>query len=436
MSLYRIATANSYENTLRNISARQNDVARSQDQLSSGKRVLRASDDAVAATLAERAQNRLARVEADLRALESSRTALTQAESALGEATEVMHRVRELLVQAGNPVLTASMRADLATQLVGLREQMLAVANRADTSGLTLFGGLGGAEKPFVDLYGPAPGVAFAGQAGQYAPTENSLPHAVDGSAAWMRVAQGNGTFTATLDPANPGQLHTTIGDFDIAQPLPGAFTAPTGQGYRIEFISATEFKVVDVEVEAAWTVLGDPVPEVTLDAPAVASGTDPATGGNIYTFASGQEIRFQGVSISLQGVPQAGDSVQLDSVLGVNGDIFQTIQNAVEALRYAGTNQAAHLTQEMARAIQETDNGMDTLLVARGRLGDWLNRADTMQQLFEDRGVFHEKEQSDLIDLDMVEGISEFQTNQLALDAALKSYAQVQRLSLFQYIG
>jgi flagellar hook-associated protein 3 FlgL len=35
-----------------------------------------------------------------------------------------------------------------------------------------------------------------------------------------------------------------------------------------------------------------------------------------------------------------------------------------------------------------------------------------------------------------MVQGISDFQSQQVGLEAALKSYAQVQRLSLFQYVG
>jgi flagellar hook-associated protein 3 FlgL len=35
-----------------------------------------------------------------------------------------------------------------------------------------------------------------------------------------------------------------------------------------------------------------------------------------------------------------------------------------------------------------------------------------------------------------MVKGISDFQNQQTAYDAALKTYAQVQRLSLFTYMG
>ncbi len=38
--------------------------------------------------------------------------------------------------------------------------------------------------------------------------------------------------------------------------------------------------------------------------------------------------------------------------------------------------------------------------------------------------------------DLDMVKAISDFQNKQTGYEAALKSYAMVQKLSLFQYIS
>jgi flagellar hook-associated protein 3 FlgL len=37
---------------------------------------------------------------------------------------------------------------------------------------------------------------------------------------------------------------------------------------------------------------------------------------------------------------------------------------------------------------------------------------------------------------MDMIKGISDFQNQQTGYDAALKTYAQVQRLSLFNYLG
>ncbi|MCU0958413.1 MAG: hypothetical protein MUF55_14330 [Hydrogenophaga sp.] len=85
---------------------------------------------------------------------------------------------------------------------------------------------------------------------------------------------------------------------------------------------------------------------------------------------------------------------------------------------------------------MAELDAGMDRILLARGRAGEWLNRADSLDAMLKGRSNDHEVEKSRLEDLDMIKGISDFQTKQVALEAALKSYAQVQRMSLFQYVG
>ena len=49
---------------------------------------------------------------------------------------------------------------------------------------------------------------------------------------------------------------------------------------------------------------------------------------------------------------------------------------------------------------------------------------------------VSNEGDRSRAEDLDMIKGISDFQNQQVGYEAALKSYAQVQKLSLFNYIG
>ena len=85
---------------------------------------------------------------------------------------------------------------------------------------------------------------------------------------------------------------------------------------------------------------------------------------------------------------------------------------------------------------MTELDAGLDKVLLARGRAGEWLNRADSMEKLMGDRSADYEIEISRLEDLDLVKGISDFQTKQTGLEAALKAYAQVQRLSLFSVIN
>ena len=404
----RVSTANSYDNTVSLLARRQAELASQQEKIATGKRVQKPSDDPVAATLAETAQNRLSRTQADLRSLETARSSLQQAESGLAESGELIQRVRDLLVSAGNSTFGPSEREDIARQLEGLREQMIGVANLKDNSGRTLFGGLGGAATPFVDLYGPGGnGVQFNGQRGQAAAGNTSLPQTLDGNAIWMRVPQGNGSFAINLGAANTGSVSTSMGEVTNQAAL-------TGADYSIAFANVAG--TLQYTVTNATTPLANPMPGQT---------------GVPYT--PGMTIEFDGQSLQLNGQPADGD--QIGVTPAGKTDIFSVVQDAVNALRDTSANSGAVRSQALARTMTELDAGHDRVLLARGRAGEWLNRGDSLDTLLEDRGVDLKTEKSRLEDLDLVQGISDFQTQQLGLEAALKSYAQVQRLSLFQVI-
>ena len=404
---FRIATSNQFDRTVAQLARRQTELAQQQERLATGKRVLKASDDPVSATLAEASRNRESRIEADLRALNASRTSLQQAESGLAESSDLMIKVRELMVSAGNGSYSDSERADIARQLEGLREQLLAVANRTDSNGRTLFGGLGGASVPFVDLYTPSGNaVTFQGLRGQPAPGNASLPQTLDGEEIWMRVPAGNGSFTLTVPNNNGGNVNTSAGEVIDS-------TLTTGDDYRIDFAL--------VAGEMQYTVTN------------VSTGT-PVAGQVGVPYVNGGTINFDGVSITLNGAPAAGDRVDMTANTGPT-DVFTVVQNAIDALRFDGPGEAGYRTQELSRAMSEMDTAHDRVLLARGRVGEWLNRADAQEQLMGERQNDLEIEQSNLTDLDMVKGISDFQKQQLALEAAIKSYAQVQRLSLFNQI-
>ncbi|MBW8462937.1 MAG: flagellar hook-associated protein 3, partial [Acidovorax sp.] len=122
-SIYRLGTANMYDNALRNLGARQTNLSNLQENLTSGKRVVRASDDPVSAAQAERALNRLARIQTEQRALETQRNAISQGESSLGDAVDLIQQFRQLVVSAGDAAMTPNDRVTVANQLQGLREQ-------------------------------------------------------------------------------------------------------------------------------------------------------------------------------------------------------------------------------------------------------------------------------------------------------------------------
>lgn len=399
----RISTANSYQRTIENLKKRQSELASLQAQLSTGKRVQKASDDPVSATLSETARNRMSRTEADLRSLNASRTSLEQAESALGDASEIIQDIRTLMISAGNGSYGPNEREDIARQLESLRERLVGVANLGDNAGRALFGGLGGSTTPFVDEYGAQTGVQFYGQRGQAAAGDTALPQALDGHAVWMSVPQGNGSFTVGLGAGNGGSVRTDVGQVTDA----AAWAA--GSDYTVEF-----------------SVSGGVTTYTVLD-----GANNPVPGHQGLPYESGKTIGFGGISVTVTGEPADQDRLNISPATD-NTDIFRVVQDAIDAIR---TGDSAVRTHELAQAMSELDAGLDRVLLARGRAGEWLNRADSLEALLKGRSDDYEIEISRLEDMDLVRGISDFQSKQTGLEAALKAYAQVQQLSLFKVI-
>ena len=80
----RLASATTYSNAINQLTGRQAEMAKLQEQMAASKKVLRPSDDPTGAAQAERAATRMARISTDQRALELQRNSVSTAESTLG----------------------------------------------------------------------------------------------------------------------------------------------------------------------------------------------------------------------------------------------------------------------------------------------------------------------------------------------------------------
>ena len=88
----RIASAQSYETTIDVLQRRQSDLSDMQTRLTSGKRLLKASDDPAAAARAERALAAEMRSDTSQRSVDASKVVMSQTESALGDAGDLLQR--------------------------------------------------------------------------------------------------------------------------------------------------------------------------------------------------------------------------------------------------------------------------------------------------------------------------------------------------------
>lgn len=206
-SISRIGTANQYDNALRNIGQRQTDLTNLQENLTSGKRVVRPSDDPVAAAQAERALTRISRIQTEQRALDLQRNSIAQAESSLGDVVDLGQEVRQLLVNAGNGVLSPNDRLTLANQLQSLRDQMFEVSNRKDTNGKPLFSALGSGLSPLLGPQSSGLDYQFDGLAGQTAANGTNIPISLDGDAAFTFKSGRDGVYHAALQSGTQTQL-------------------------------------------------------------------------------------------------------------------------------------------------------------------------------------------------------------------------------------
>lgn len=395
----RISTAHAFDATIERLQRRQNEMIEAQDQLSSGKRVNRASDDPMAAARAERALASMSRVDATQRGVEASRALMAQTEGALGDAGELLQRAREALVEAGNGSFGDPQRLVLSKELREIREQLLAIANRSDGASNFLFGGQGSAEAPFVDAPG---GVQYRGTAGEALVAGNEqLPISMDGGATWLSARTGNGVFET--------RVVASTGDAWIDSGVVVDPAAVTGSTYNVQF--------ADVAGVMSYTVLRDGV-AVQTNVP----------------YASGRAIEVDGIAVTVTGTPAAGDDFEMrpsTSTLSV----FDVLDKAVAELATAG-RRAAQITQSNAENLRDVDQVMSRLQAARSDAGDTLNRIDGVTDRLSGLKLQAQTERSNAEDLDFVHAISDFQNKQTGYDAALKSYSMVQRLSLFQYIN
>lgn len=416
----RIATAHAYDTSIQNLQKRQQDLSESQMQLTSGKRVNVASDDPTAAARAERALASIARSDANKRSLDASRNVMAITESALGDTVELMQTARETLLAAGNGTYSDGERKALAVKLREIRNQLLSVANRPDGGGGFVFGGQGSATPPFVD---GNTGVTFVGQGGEtLASSSEKLNLTVDGDQVWLKARGGNGVFT-TAPGTNANTSGPNSGSGWITS---GTVTTPSQLPYPTPSGSSSPSYTVQFHVTGGTTTY-DVLDNSTVPATALSSGQPYNSGKTIA-------ITGKGMSVSIAGAPADGDRFAIGEATN-NLNMFSSLDKTIAALSQTSASSSS-VQQAVNTGMTEIDSILGNVQAARSAVGESLNRMDGIESRIETLKLAAATERSNAEDLDMTEAISNFQNRQTGYQAALQSYASVQKLSLFQYIN
>lgn len=437
LTFTRMGTANTYDTARLNVGSRQTILSNLQENLTSGKRVVRPSDDPVAAAQAERALVRIQRIQTEQRALEVQRNAMAQAEATLGDAVGLVQEMRQLVIAAGGGSLKQEDRKTYASQIQSLREQLVDVVNRKDTNGIPLLGALGSELTPFLGPLSGNPDYEFKGQPGQSASTGVTVPLTVDGHSALMFDPRRDGVYNAaisnTTNATNPldGRRFGT----DTVQVKDAHKLQQPTRTYSVGFTGATlnpdgTYNITYDITSPGYTSPG-PVPVNNLKADQLQSiPVEIADPGGAKISFNINATPTKAPDGSLVYSPADGDTVTISA----SPSMLSVIDRAVRDIGSAPNNNAA--SQAVGQALANLDKGLERLHNIRGYAGELLNRADRITGDQTNRTIQLEGDRSRAEDLDMVKGISDFQNAQVGYEAALKSYAQVQRLTLFNYIS
>ena len=417
----RISSKTIYDVGVGQISSLQSALARTQSQLSTGRKNLTAADDPIATaralevTQSQGINTQLVTNRANAKGMLSLETV------ALHSSGTIMQDIKTLLVNSGNGSMTQKDRESLAVELEGRLQDLLGQANSSDGVGGYVFAGYKSTTLPFTQT---ATGAAYQGDQGQRSlqvGSTRTLPISDSGASVYENNATGNGTFVTGAAAGNFDRGGSGI----ISGGSVKDATQLTGNRYQIDFqvVPATPGVPKVTTYTVTDLTLNQPVPATPV--PAVPQ-----------PYVSGQNITFDGLQFDIKGDPADLDSFNVEP--STKQSVFTTITDIISALRAPGDGPAgqASLSNKLNQAHLNVDNAYDNMLSIESAVGSRLKELDYLDSSGDDLNLQYATTLSGLQDVDVVKAISLFTQQQTNLDAAQKSFKTMSGLSLFNYIS
>lgn len=404
----RISTRTIFESGTSQLGTLQSQMARTQMQLSTNKRILTPSDDPIASARALEVTQSKSVNEQFGANRDNARNSLVMVEQSLGNATNLLQDVKTMVVRAGNAALSNTDLKSIADEIEGRMEDLLGIANSSDGSGDYLFSGYKTSTQPFTRT---AAGAEYNGDQGArelQVSTSRKLPVSDSGASVFLSNATGNGRFETRADPGNAARGGTGVVSTGTSE------SALTNHDYSISFTVTPAGTTYTVTDDTLGAVVGAP------DQP----------------FKTGEKIAFDGVALDIKGAPANGDKFTVEP--SEKRSVFESITELVSALRAGktGDGPSAAMANALNKAHENIGNSIDNVLSVRSSVGSRLNELDYLDSAGDDLDIQYSSTLSELQDLDMVKAITEFTQQQFALEAAQKSFKAMSGLSLFNFIG
>lgn len=355
----RISSIQSFNNGVSGLQENYANVTRTQEQISSGKRILTPADDPVASVRLLQLDQQQAVLSQYKDNLTAAKNSLTQEETTLTSTVNVLQRIRELTVQAGGGALSAADRKAIANELGERENELLNLMNSRNARGEYLFSGYLGKTEPFIR--NPDNTYSYQGDEGQRSlQVASSTTVAINDNGRELFEDVTNANRISNNGGVNNPALPTPPLPATTIAPVPSAsqrvFMSPglvedneqfnssfrNGEPYSLAFVSGKQFRIYD----SAGA-------DVTSEIPG---------GGQIDPLASsGNVVNFRGMRFQLDVVLKEGDNaLDLDNLLA---------NTATPGLPGAATHSFTLQTSQTDFALTRASSNTSAAVVSGGTI-------------------------------------------------------------------
>lgn len=291
----RVSTSQIYNIATLGMSQAQSAIVKTEEQIATGKRVLSPADDPVAAANILQLNQDLARTEQYKKNIDIADNSLSLEETNLQSIVDLMQRMRELAVKAGNTaVLTSEDYKSLAAEVDTRIDELMNLQNTRNASGQYIFAGYQGDTQPFVNRGGG--NYEYMGDEGQLrlqASASVSVAVSDSGKKLFVDIPSGHNTINTSVSSANralPAAI-ISVGEvidqevFDEFYPedmvitfnAPSAAAVPPAANYtvterstgKVLVANATYIKGEAIDVSGVrLSISGSPVPPTPANLP------------------------------------------------------------------------------------------------------------------------------------------------------------------------
>ncbi len=449
-------------------------LVKTQEQLSSGKRIVRPSDDPIGTAAALALKRQLADIARHKHTIGASKPLVDASVAALDDAGTLLSEARALTLQGLNGTLNDQDRATLANQLELLKQHLLELGN-TQFGEQYVFGGSETGAQPFVDAAHDktayagddktpivpigndeklAIGVAGSNAFAKFEPTGTTFG-GLTGAAVGRSADQGSGyvyldvrhdatsgTLGAGVTLVASGTNDTLLGDATLT--IDGAAgTVQLGNGPIVHVPTSGSANASD------FTVTDENGAVVHLDFSAY-------TGGDLATTLSGAgsisldgtnyvALDFAAIDLEL-GDPATGTILHVDTtgirragheLVTFSGTVnaFDALQGIIDDLENVHGLSSDELLERLSSRLEELDRNFDNVELAQSVLGAASARLTSADARMDELDLSAQSLLSNVEDVDLGTAILEMTRADQTLQAAQQTGARLIQNSLLNYL-